>query len=251
MAEAAQPRSEWIEYQSRGATIRAYLGLPAGAGPWPGIVMIHENPGVTDHRMDVTRRLAEAGYVTLTPDLFSRIGGKPPSGANDVERRQKIDNALPDDQVFDDLMNGYQFLKNRDGTIQERIALYGICMGGGKGFYTICRTDVFRCFVNFYGPIIVKAEVTPDGKERSHLPVAHAASCPMQYHVGDQDVVCPPDHVAQMRDELRRHEKQAEFFVYPGAEHAFHDDSARRYAPESAQLAWDRSLVFFRTHLAA
>ena len=133
MAEAAQPRSEWIEYQSRGATIRAYLGLPAGAGPWPGIVMIHENPGVTDHRMDVTRRLAGAGYVTITPDLFSRIGGKPPSGASDVERRQNIDIALPDDQVFDDLMNGYQFLKNRDGTIQSRIALYGYLHGRRQG----------------------------------------------------------------------------------------------------------------------
>lgn len=249
MAEISEFKSEWVEYPSRGATIRAYLGVPVGHGPWPGIVMIHENPGVTEHRMDVTRRLAAAGYVTIAPDLFSRIGGKPPSGASDVERRQKIDVALPDDQVFDDLMNGYQYLKNRDETIADRIALYGICMGGGKGFYTVCRTNLFRCFVDFYGPIIVKAEVTPDGKERSYLPVAQALSCPMQYHVGDQDVVCPPAHVAQLRALLESYKKQAEFFVYPGAEHAFHDDSARRYAPESAQLAWSRALKFFDTHL--
>lgn len=249
MAEASQVRSEWIEYESRGATIRAFLGVPAGTGAWPGIVMVHENPGVTDHRMDVTRRLAAAGYITITPDLFSRIGGKPPSGASDVERRQKIDIALPDDQVFDDLMSGYQYLKNSSNTIPDRIALYGICMGGGKGFYTVCHSDVFRCFVDFYGPIIVKAEVTPDGKERSYLPVAHVISCPMQYHVGDQDVVCPPDHVARLRDELGRHDKQAEFFIYPGAEHAFHDDSARRYHPEHARLAWTRALEFFQVHL--
>jgi carboxymethylenebutenolidase len=249
MAEPVEVKSQWVEYASRGAVARAYVSVPAGNGPWPGVVMIHENPGVTEHRMDVTRRLAASGYATITPDLFSRIGGKPPSGASDVERRQKIDIALPDDQVFDDLMNGYQFLENRPDTIADRIALYGICMGGGKGFYTICRTDVFRCFVDFYGPIIVKAEVTPDGKERSYLPGAHAASCPMQYHVGDKDVVCPPEHVALLRDELKRHQKQAEFFVYPGAEHAFHDDSARRYAPESAQLAWTRALQFFDSHL--
>jgi carboxymethylenebutenolidase len=229
--------------------MRAYLGVPPGTGPWPGIVMIHENPGMTEHRLDVTRRLADAGYVTLTPDLFSRIGGKPPTGDTDVDRRRKIDLALPDDQVFDDLMNGYEYLKGRREVVQSRIALFGICMGGGKGFYTICRTDAFRCFVDFYGPIIVKAEVTPDGNDRSYLPMAHAASCPIQYHVGDQDVVCPPHHVAQLRDELARHHKEAEFFVYSGAEHAFHDDSARRYAPESAQRAWERALAFFQAHL--
>ena len=249
MAGPSEVTSQWVEYGSRGATVRAYLSLPERAGPWPGIVMIHENPGVTEHRMAVTRRLAAAGYATITPDLFSRVGGKPPSGASDVERRQKIDIALPDDQVFDDLMNGYEHLKNRRETIADRVALYGICMGGGKGLYTVCRTDVFRCFVDFYGPIIVKAEVTPDGKERSYLPAAQALSCPMQYHVGDQDVVCPPEHVAQLRALLQRHGKPAEFFVYAGAEHAFHDDSARRYAPESAELAWSRALKFFDAHL--
>ncbi len=249
MAISTAIKSDWVEYPSRSATIRAYLGVPAGAGPWPGIVMIHENPGMTEHRLDVTRRLAEQGYITIAPDLYSRVGGKPPTGETDVERRQKIDVAIPDEHVFDDLMNGYRYLKNRAETIQDRIALYGICMGGGKGFYTVCHTDVFRCFVDFYGPIIVKAEVTSDGKERSYLPVARAISCPMQYHVGDQDVVCLPDHVAQLREELRRHDKQAEFFVYPGAEHAFHDDSARRYHPEHARSAWARALEFFHTHL--
>ena len=175
MAAFPEVRSEWVEYQSRGAAVRAYLAGPIGAGPWPGIVMIHENPGMTEHRMDVTRRLAVQGYMTLTPDLFSRIGGKPPTGETDVERRQKIDLALPDDQVFDDLVNGYQYLKSRREVIQDRIALYGICMGGGKGFYTVCRTNVFRCYVDFYGPVIVKGEVTPDGKERSYLPFANAS----------------------------------------------------------------------------
>ena len=82
--------------------------------------------------MDVTRRLAVQGYMTLTPDLFSRIGGKPPSGETDVERRQKIDLALPDDQVFDDLVNGYQYLKSRREVIQDRIALYRDLHGRGK-----------------------------------------------------------------------------------------------------------------------
>jgi carboxymethylenebutenolidase len=251
MEGASEVKSEWLEYPSRSATVHAYLSRPAGTGPWPGIVMIHENPGMTDHRLDVARRLAGEGYLTLTPNLYSRIGGKPPAGTTDVERRQKIDMALPDDQVFDDLMNGYLYLKNHSEIIRDRIALYGICMGGGKGFYSVCRTDVFRCFVDFYGPIIVKAEVTPDGKERSYLPLAHLLSCPMQYHVGDQDAVCPPDHVAQLRELLQRYNKQADFFIYSGAEHAFHDDSARRYHGNHARTAWVRALEFFNRQLKA
>jgi len=223
--------------------------VPSGDGPSPGIVMIHENPGMTEHRLDVTRRLARAGYATLTPDLFSRIGGKPPVGETDVDRRRKIDLALPDEQVFDDLINGHRYLIGRPEAISDRIALYGICMGGGKGFYTVCRTDVFRCFLDFYGPVIVRGEVTSDGRDRSYLPLTRDLSCPMQYHVGDQDAVCPPDHVERLKQQLTRNGKQAEFFIYSGAEHAFHDDSARRYHGGAATLAWERALKFFQLHL--
>jgi carboxymethylenebutenolidase len=230
---ATEIRSEWIEYQSRGATVKAYFAAPLGADPSPGVVMIHENPGMTEHRLDVTRRLARAGYATLTPDLFSRIGGKPPVGETDVDRRRKIDLALPDDRVFDDLINGHRYLVGRPEAIAERIALYGICMGGGKGFYTVCRTDVFRCFVDFYGPVIMRAEATSDGRDRSYLPLGRGLSCPMQYHVGDQDTVCPPDQVERLR------------------QHAFHDDSARRYHGEAATLAWERAIKFFQLHLTS
>jgi hypothetical protein len=73
MAGAAEAKLAWVEYHSRGAMIRAYLGLPGGAGPWPGIVMVHENPGMTDHRLDVARRLAEAGYATITAGIRRQV----------------------------------------------------------------------------------------------------------------------------------------------------------------------------------
>jgi carboxymethylenebutenolidase len=252
MAVSAAVRSEWVEYSSQGARIRGYLALPDAAGVWPTVIMVHENPGLTEHRQEVTRRLAREGYAVLTPNLWSRLGGKAPSGATEEERRRNIAVNSPDEQVFSDIMQGYALLRERPAADTRRIGLMGICMGGSKGFYAACRSPAFRCFVDFYGAIS-RVEYTPNGEERrSYLPLARDLACPIQYHVGDQDPVCPMDEVELLREELAIHGKPAEFYVYPGAVHAFHDDTLpQRYHPEAAALAWERGLEFYRRYLQA
>src|SRR5919199_858826 len=102
MSVSAPVRAEWVEYPSEDITVRAYLALPEGRGPWPTVIMVHENPGLTEHREDVTRRLAKEGYAVLTPNLWSRFGGKAPTGATEEERRRNIAVNSPDEQVFSD-----------------------------------------------------------------------------------------------------------------------------------------------------
>jgi len=228
--------------------VRAYLACPEGDGPWPGIVMVHENPGLTPHREDVTRRLATEGYVALTPNLYSRIGGAPPPTETAEERRRLVRAAAPNEQVMADLENGRAVLAARREVFGDRIGLFGHCMGGSKAFYTACHSQNFRCLVDFYGAVVEGQ--SPDSAGFSFLPFARDLSCPMQYHVGEEDNVCPMDQVEQLRAELDRHHKSAVFFTYPGASHAFHDDSApRRYRPEAAALAWRRAMGFFAEHL--
>jgi carboxymethylenebutenolidase len=246
MAVKESVRAAWVTYPGDGVTVRAYLALPEGPGPWPGVVMIHENPGLTEHRQDVTRRLAAVGYVVLTPDLFSRIGGKPPEGADDHERHLKLGLAVPDEQVHGDLMQGYAFLKERAEVVPDRIGLIGFCMGGAKGLYTACHSTVFRCFVDFYGPVEQSAERYSIG--RSLLPFVRDLSCPIQFHVGAQDTACTPEQAQAFREELARHGKVAECYEYPGAQHAFHGEGERHH-PTSAALAWDRTLDFFQRYL--
>jgi carboxymethylenebutenolidase len=249
MAVSAPVRAEWVEYPSEGATIRAYFALPDGAGPWPGIVMIHENPGLTEHRQEVTRRLAGEGYAVLTPNLFSRIGGASPDDPSDLERKRQIALATPDEQVFADVMNGCGYLRGRAEVRADRLGLIGFCMGGSKVLYTATHTDAFRCYVAFYGPVKQRAEVTPDRQDHSYLPYIPNLSGPLLYHVGDQDTACPMDEVEQLRQALAEHGKTAEIHVYPGALHAFHDDRGPRHHPEAAALAWERTLPFFARYL--
>lgn len=213
--------------------------------------MVHENPGLTPHRQDVTRRLASLGYVVLTPNLYSRIGGAAPTPDSPQERRRRIKVVTPSEQVFSDLENGRRFLLTTDRVLVDRIGLLGHCMGGSKGFYTACHTDAFRCFVDFYGAVSEAADMTPSGEPYSYLSFARNLACPMQYHVGDRDNTCPLDEVEQLRTELAVHRKSAEFFVYPGAAHGFHDDASDRYQPQAALLAWERATAFFKAHLAA
>ena len=242
-------RTEWVEYTSQGATIRAYLAEPQGTGPFPSIVMVHENPGLIPHRQDVARRLARLGYVVLTPNLYSRIGGEAPKNADDLEERRQIVLATQDEQVCGDILDGVQYLKTRPEADTKRLGLFGNCMGGQKGFYAATHSDAFTCYLNFYGPVIARAELQPDREDHSYLPFAKDLSCPMQYHVGDKDTACPMPHVEMLQAELQKHGKDVEFFVYPGAQHAFHGDHGPRYHPEAAALAWERGTAFLDKHL--
>jgi carboxymethylenebutenolidase len=122
-------------------------------------------------------------------------------------------------------------------------------MGGQKGFYIATHSSVWKCYLNFYGPVIARGELQPDGKDFSYLPFAKDLSCPMQYHVGDQDAPCPLEHVELLKQELAKHGKDAQFFIYPGAQHAFHGDHGPRYHPEAATLAWDRGVAFLDKYL--
>src|SRR5438309_2011709 len=129
MAVETGVRSEWITYPGDGVNVSAYLAQPDNPGPRPGVIMVHENPGLTEHRQAVTRELAGEGYVVLTPNLFSRIGGKPPGG-EDHERHLAIGKATRDEQVHSDLMHGYEYLIARAGVIPDRMGIIGFCMGG-------------------------------------------------------------------------------------------------------------------------
>ncbi len=243
--------TEWVEYDSDGATVSAYIARPPVQTPSPVMVLVHENPGLTEHRQDVTRRLARLGYFSITPNLYSRLGGKSPVGVDDLDRKRQIALATQDPQVFGDIMNALRYLEGRPEADLSRAGLFGFCMGGSKGFYTACHTDRFRCYVCFYGPVIARAELQPNRQDLSYLPYAKDLTCPMQYHVGDKDTACPPPHVELLRQELAKYSKPVEFFIYPGADHAFHSDTEPRYHPQAAALAWERAVAFLDKQLQA
>jgi carboxymethylenebutenolidase len=143
-------------------------------------------------------------------------------------------------------MHSYDYLLACDGVNPDRVGIVGFCMGGAKGFYTACNSPVFRCLVDFYGPVEQSAERYGIG--RSLLPYAKHLSCPIQFHSGTKDTSCTPEEHAALQAELARYGKEAEFYMYEGAQHGFHGAGANHHAAH-APVAWGRALEFLHRHL--
>ena len=242
--------SEWVTFPSVGGDIRGFLSLPVdGRLPAPAVVMAHENLGVTAHRQEVTERLAAAGYVTLTVDLFTRAGGPPTDFDTPAERRIKAFLQATDDQAVPDLIAGLRHLRTRPEVDRERIGTIGFCMGGGTSLVACCLGDAFRACVILYALPILPAEYTEAGRPLSRIALAPGLRCPLQGHFGAGDQVIPIEQVHALEAAARESGRQVEIAIYDGANHAYHDDTHPNYHPEAAARSWERTLGFFGEHL--
>lgn len=244
-------RSGWVEFPSGEETIRGYLAAPRSSGPHPAVVMIHENLGVTQHRQEMTEKLAEEGYVVLTVDLFSREGGRPPQDFKDAEeRRSKAFIAARDEQSIPDCEAGLEYLLGRDDVDGERLGVVGYCMGGGTMLAWIFgRTERLKAAVGFYPNVVVFGEYRADGQPLSRVPDAGKLTCPLQVHFGENDNAVPQADQAALEEALAGVEPEVQFFRHAGAGHAFQDSTIPSYHPEAAELSWNEGVSFLDKHL--
>lgn len=242
---------EWVTFPSVGGEIRGYLALPAdrASGGGPAVVMAHENLGLTAHRQAVTERLASAGFVALTVDLFSRAGGPPTDFSSPAERRVKAFLQATDDQAVPDLIAGLRYLRTRPEVAAERIGTIGFCMGGGTSLVACCLGDAFRACVVLYALPILPPEYTSVGRALSRVALAPALRCPLQGHFGAADQVIPLEQVRALEAAARQSGQPVQITVYEGANHAYHDDTHPNYHPDAAARSWESALAFFREHL--
>jgi carboxymethylenebutenolidase len=240
----------WVTFPSIGGEIRGYLALPSGgAGPAPAVVMAHENLGVTPHRENVTRRLAAEGFATLTVDLFSRAGGPPTEFSSPAERRVKAFLSATDDQAVPDVLAGLRYLRTLDGVDAGRAGVIGFCMGGGTAIAASLLGDAFRACVSLYALPILLPEYATSGRSVDRIAQAPAIRCPLQLHFGEEDEVIPLDQVHRLDAAARTSGLPVETYTYPGAGHAYHDDTHPNHAPDAATLTWERAVGFLRAHL--
>jgi carboxymethylenebutenolidase len=240
---------EWVTFPSVGGEIRGYLALPDSTDRAPALVMAHENLGVTEHRQDVTRRFADAGFATLTVDLFSRAGGPPTDFSSPEERRVKAFLQATDDQAVPDVLAGLRYLRTIDDVEDSRAGTIGFCMGGGTSLVASCLGDAFKACVILYALPVLPGVYTDAGRELSRIAIAPALRCPLQAHFGETDQVIPLDQVRALEEASRRSGQHAEFHIYPGANHAYHDDTHPNYHADAAALSWERTVAFLRERL--
>lgn len=240
-----------ITFPSGDATIMAYEARPGVAaatpvasggatpvagGPTPLILVCHENRGLTDHVRDVTRRLAVAGYTACALDLVSREGGTAA-----ITDPSAIPGLLTDGDPSRHVMDFQAAIAHYgadSGVDLARIGMIGFCFGGGITWRTATMTPELTAAIPFYGP--------PPPLDA----VPNIQAAVLGVYAED-----PNDFANEGRDELASAlidaGVTADIRVYPGTQHAFHNDTGARYNQEQALAAWEDSLAWFSTYLTA
>ena len=236
---ADDPRieGESLSFDGNGTTLLAYQAKPAGAtGPLPLVLVCHENRGLTEHIRDVARRWAVEGYLAVAVDLLSREGGTD-ALADPADAPGLLTNGVDMQRHVDDFRATLDhFLGLTDTIDADKIAMQGFCFGGGVTWLAAEQLPELKAAAPFYGP---------------HPPledVPNIRAAVLGVYSDD-----PDDFANEGRDELEAALKAAgitfEIKVYPGTQHAFHNDTGARYNEEQALAAWNDTVNWFRQYV--
>ncbi len=224
----------YVEYPSRGGTsgtMRGYLATPSGTGPFPAVLVIHENRGLNPYIEDVARRTAVAGFLALAPDGLAPVGGYPGNDDAGRELQAKLDPA----KLREDMVNSARYLKTHAQS-NGKLGATGFCWGGGMvNQLAVVMGNELSAGVPYYGAAPAAEDM---GKVKTPLLIHYAQ---MDERI---NAMWPAYEAA-----LKANKTPYEVHVYPGTQHGFHNNSTPRYNEAAAKLAWDRTIEFFRQHL--
>lgn len=226
-------KTETIEYQSPkgGGTIKAQLSKPKDAkGKLGGIVVVHENRGLNPHIADVGRRAALAGFISISPDALTPLGGYP----GDDDKGRELQSKRDRNEMLEDFIAAYDYLKNHKDC-NGKVGVVGFCFGGWISNMMAVRIPTLSASVPFYGGQPADTEV-PNIKAPLLL---HYASLDTRINEG-----WPAYEAA-----LKANNKEYTAYMYPNANHGFHNDTTPRFDKDAAALAWTRTVEFFKAKL--
>jgi len=228
-------KPKYVEYDSPGGSsgkMRGYLVKPAGDGPFPAILVVHENRGLNPYIEDVARRFAVEGFLALAPDGLAPIGGYP-GNDDDGKVMQK---SLDGDKLFTDMLNSAKFLKGHELS-NGKLGVTGFCYGGEvvNKLAVIMGADL-NAGVPFYG-------VAPALENVAKI------QAPLMMNYAEDD---PRVNATQKgyQEALKANNKNFVMYTYEGTRHGFHNNSTPRYNEAQAKVAWERTVSFFKEHLS-
>jgi carboxymethylenebutenolidase len=214
-------------------------------GPVPGVVMIPDVWGLSDHYRGLARRLADAGFAALAIDPYRKTGRgdfSDPAGAQAWIRE------LSDPLVLETVQEAIDTLRTHPATGGRKIGITGFCMGGQYALLAACSVRGLAACVSWYG--MLRYEERNDRKPASPLDLAPRLACPFLGLFGAEDALIPQSDVEELRRILTAAGKRFEIRSYAGAGHAFFNDTRRdAYRPDAAADAWPRAVAFLRQHL--
>ena len=227
-----------------GFKLPAYRSAPAGKTGLPVVLVISEIFGVHEHIADVTRRLAQAGYLAIAPELFVRQGDA--KGYSDIPKLQaEVISKVPDAQVMADLDAAVAWAAANGGNT-DKLAITGFCWGGRITWLYAAHQPKLKAGVAWYGRLV--GNVTPQTPNHP-LALVGSLKAPVLGLYGAADTGIPLDTVDKMKAELAQGPaaaKASEFVVYPEAPHAFHADYRPSYRKAAAEDGWQRLLAWLK-----
>lgn len=221
------------QFPGEGATLNGYVARPAKDGSYPIVLVCHENRGLTPHIEDVTRRVAKAGYVGLAVDLLSRDGGVAKVA---YEEAPTVLGTAPPERHVSDFLAGLEHARAQPSARKDRVGMVGFCFGGGMTWRVAAASPDIRAAVPFYG-----MPIEPD-----KIATIQAAILAIYAETDERINQVIPAVEAVMKQHGKTFEKK----IFPGTQHAFHNDTRDRYVPEAAKAAWNDTLAWFAEHLA-
>src|ERR1700675_3737815 len=230
----ARMKAQYVNYPSPGGNsgqMRGYLVQPAGQGPFPAVLVVHENRGLNPYIEDVARRAAVEGFLALAPDGLFPVGGYP---GNDDDGRT-LQAGLDQGKLRADMLNSARFLKAH-ALSAGKLGVTGFCWGGSTtNFLAVTLGADLKAGVPFYGAAAETAAVP-----------AIKPPLLVQYAENDERINAMwPAYEAALKAGGVPHE----MYIYPGTQHGFHNNSTPRYNEAAAKLAWERTIGFFQKHL--
>lgn len=226
-----------------GVPVKAYWVQPAGKGPFPTVLVVQEIFGLHEYIRDTCRRLARQGYQAIAPNVFQRQGD-PSRVASVPEILATIVSRVPDAQVMRDLDACADWAAANGGD-PARLGITGFCWGGRISWLYAAHNPDLKAAVAWYGRLTGTAsEMTP----KHPIDLVSSLHAPVLGLYGARDQGIPVSDVEDMRDDLAKAGKKAEFVIYPDAGHAFHADYRPSYRADDAADGWRRMLAWFRAN---
>jgi len=223
--------TESVTYPGETGEMRAYLARPKEDAKRPGVIVIHENRGLNAHIEDVNRRVALEGFLSIAPDALSPVGGTP----EDSDKARSLIRDLDTKSTVKNYTAAVKYLKTHPMST-GKVGVVGFCWGGGMANEMAVNSPDVTAAVSYYGRQAASEDVS---RIKASL-LLHYAGLDERINKG----------ISAFEAALKAASVDYKIYMYPGAKHAFNNDAnAGRYNKEAAQLAWQRTISFFKEKL--
>jgi len=229
-----------------GDPISAYVAKPSGAGPFPGVVLIHHLPGWSEWYIEATRRFAHHGYIAICHNLYERNGQGDP---DDVAAKVRAEGGVPDAQVVGDTEAAVKWMRAQPES-NGKVGLIGSCSGGRHAFLYACqKQDIDACVELWGGRVVMPAADLNEKTPIAPIDLTAGLSCPLLGIFGNEDRAPSPEQVDEHEAELEKHGKDFAFHRYDDAGHGFFYYHRPMYRVDQAQDGWSKVFSFFGKQL--